>query len=222
MSVHRGGSASVHAGIPPPGTDTPGSRHPPADIPGRHLRQTPPWHTPCQTPPERRPLLRTVRILLEFILVFTEFIEFSMVIRDIPHLVLGILLDVFHYYVWIGIYSVSINSYLPWGSISNVLCILLCRSATGWYLMTKSIPLLSYDTQTALFTSRRTACRHTERGLEGVLYGGFLWYFRNYTRQTSGTAVNREVGCFVNTGRERLIRSHLSARFCFELSGNSN
>ena len=26
----------------------------------------------------------------------------------------------------------------------------------------------------------------------------------------------------VNTGRERLIRSHLSARFCFELSGNSN
>ena len=59
----------------------PGSRHPPADIPGRHLRQTPPWHTPCQTPPERRPLLRTVRILLEFILVFTEFIEFSMVIR---------------------------------------------------------------------------------------------------------------------------------------------
>ena len=27
---------------------------------------------------------------------------------------------------------------------------------------------------------------------------------------------------FVNTGRERLIRSHSSARFCFELSGNSN
>ena len=26
----------------------------------------------------------------------------------------------------------------------------------------------------------------------------------------------------VSTGRERLIRSHLSARFCFELSGNSN
>ena len=24
------------------------------------------------------------------------------------------------------------------------------------------------------------------------------------------------------TGQERLIRSHLSARFCFELSGNSN
>ena len=42
--------------------------------------------------------------------------------------------------------------------------------------------------------SRRTACRRTERGLEGVLYGGFLWYFRNNTRQTSGTAVNREAG----------------------------
>ena len=25
-----------------------------------------------------------------------------------------------------------------------------------------------------------------------------------------------------STGRERLIRSHSSARFCFELSGNSN
>ena len=27
---------------------------------------------------------------------------------------------------------------------------------------------------------------------------------------------------FPTTGRERLIRSHSSARFCFELSGNSN
>ena len=26
----------------------------------------------------------------------------------------------------------------------------------------------------------------------------------------------------IATGRERLIRSHSSARFCFELSGNSN
>ena len=26
----------------------------------------------------------------------------------------------------------------------------------------------------------------------------------------------------IYTGRERLIRSHSSARFCFELSGNSN
>ena len=31
-------------------------------------------------------------------------------------------------------------------------------------------------------------------------------------------SLNREL----NTGRERLIRSHSSARFCFELSGNSN
>ena len=30
------------------------------------------------------------------------------------------------------------------------------------------------------------------------------------------------VHCFAFTGRERLIRSHSSARFCFELSGNSN
>ena len=28
--------------------------------------------------------------------------------------------------------------------------------------------------------------------------------------------------CPGSTGRERLIRSHSSARFCFELSGNSN
>ena len=28
--------------------------------------------------------------------------------------------------------------------------------------------------------------------------------------------------CMTHTGRERLIRSHSSARFCFELSGNSN
>ena len=28
--------------------------------------------------------------------------------------------------------------------------------------------------------------------------------------------------CFHYTGREQLIRSHSSARFCFELSGNSN
>ena len=29
-------------------------------------------------------------------------------------------------------------------------------------------------------------------------------------------------GHLQNTGRERLIRSHSSVRFCFELSGNSN
>ena len=50
-SVHRG-STSVHAGIHPPG-------------------QTPPWADtpPGQTPPSRRPLQRTVRILLECFLV---------------------------------------------------------------------------------------------------------------------------------------------------------
>ena len=52
-SVHGGGSASVHAGIPPPGADIPpGSRHPP---PGSRLR-----HTVNERP---------VRIQLECILV---------------------------------------------------------------------------------------------------------------------------------------------------------
>ena len=32
----------------------------------------------------------------------------------------------------------------------------------------------------------------------------------------------KEISVLVITGRERLIRSHSSARFCFELSGNSN
>ena len=61
LSVHRGVgvSASVHAGLPPPRSRHPPSRHPP--------EQTPPWEqTP---PPEIRPLLRKVRILLECILV---------------------------------------------------------------------------------------------------------------------------------------------------------
>ena len=35
--------------------------------------------------------------------------------------------------------------------------------------------------------------------------------------QTSFAGGNYDI-----TGRERLIRSHSSARFCFELSGNSN
>ena len=80
VSVHRGVgvSASVHAGIPYP----PKSRHP--------LEQTPPEQTPPKSrhpprsrhspgadtplPPERRrPLLRTVRILLECILVIYRF-----------------------------------------------------------------------------------------------------------------------------------------------------
>ena len=62
---HGGVSASVHAGIHPPGADTPQSRpprsrHPPVQTAPRE-----------QTPPKSRPLLRTVRILLECILVFT-------------------------------------------------------------------------------------------------------------------------------------------------------
>ena len=96
LSTGRVGvSASVHAGIPPPeqtpppGADTPQEQTPPradtpleqtppgADTPlpqqhltpqSRHpLEQTPPWE---QTPPEIWSLLRTVRILLECILVF--------------------------------------------------------------------------------------------------------------------------------------------------------
>ena len=87
LSVHGGGeSASVHAGIPPPrsrkplradppGASPPRSRHPPrsrlppdADTP----EQTPPLGadpSPWSRHPPRRLLLRTVRILLECILV---------------------------------------------------------------------------------------------------------------------------------------------------------
>ena len=100
LSVHRGVgvSASVHAGIPhPPGADTPQeqthlpeqtpptpprSRHPPgADTPPEQTPPTPPRsrHPPRaatpleQTPPPQiRPLLQTVRILLECILVFIK------------------------------------------------------------------------------------------------------------------------------------------------------
>ena len=61
-SVHRGVPFPVHAGIHPLRQTPP----PPADPLGRH-----PWaDTPGQTPPSRRLLLRTVRILLECILVY--------------------------------------------------------------------------------------------------------------------------------------------------------
>ena len=78
-SVNRGGSASVHAGIPTPlGADTPRSKHPPEQTP---RKQTPPWE---QTPPEQTPPPpgsrfrdtvneRLVRILLECILVVIVF-----------------------------------------------------------------------------------------------------------------------------------------------------
>ena len=75
----QGGSAPVHAGIPchPPSPD----RHPPqADSPMQTLpwadtpwEDIPPGQTyPGQTPLSRRLLLRTVRILLECILVFLK------------------------------------------------------------------------------------------------------------------------------------------------------
>ena len=73
LSVHRGGgSASVHAGIPPPKsrhppeqtppweqTHSPGSRHPPGSRPpwSRHppgSRHPPSRHPPEQTPPRNR------------------------------------------------------------------------------------------------------------------------------------------------------------------------
>ena len=46
-------------------------------------------------------------------------------------------------------------------------------------------------------------------------------------KQASGLILKRNVTEVLSlrqgiTGRERLIRSHSSARFCFELSGNSN
>ena len=71
-----GGSASVHAGMPPPGAGTPPQEH--AHPGTRHLPRT--RHTPQEqaptpglgTPPppeERRLLLRMVHILLECILL---------------------------------------------------------------------------------------------------------------------------------------------------------
>ena len=93
-SVHEGVSASVHAGIHPPGRYTrsrytprqvhppgtpPWQGHPLADTPPGRYTHTPgrythpPWqvHThPRQVHPPRRSLQRTVRILLECFLVF--------------------------------------------------------------------------------------------------------------------------------------------------------
>ena len=61
-SVHRGVSASVHAGIPPPEADTPGSRHPleadppKADIPPKADKPPTPKsrHPPEADPPTPR------------------------------------------------------------------------------------------------------------------------------------------------------------------------
>ena len=60
-SVHRGVSVSVHAGITTPLTPPLGIHPPWVDTPS-------PWAEP--PPPSRRPLQRTVRILLECFLVF--------------------------------------------------------------------------------------------------------------------------------------------------------
>ena len=43
-----------------------------------------------------------------------------------------------------------------------------------------------------------------------------------YTALQMNLAYLKKLTTFINTGRERLIRSHSSARFCFELSRNSN
>ena len=74
-SVHRGVSASVHAGIHtyPPPADTPRSTPPGSTPPGKHNlseAHPPEAHPPGSTPPSRkhtprRSLQRTVRILLE-------------------------------------------------------------------------------------------------------------------------------------------------------------
>ena len=54
------------------------------------------------------------------------------------------------------------------------------------------------------------ACRHTERHQEVVPASGSHWqpmdtflFHRNYTRQTSGTAMNREAAGFVNSAVKR-------------------
>ena len=54
------------------------------------------------------------------------------------------------------------------------------------------------------------AAQHLIAGLVCLLNEGV----RNITGKT--------FRLFCDTGRERLIRSHSLARFCFELSGNSN
>ena len=46
-----------------------------------------------------------------------------------------------------------------------------------------------------------------------------IFRFMNHGSVTNIFIANLSSG---DTGRERLIRSHSSARFCFELSGNSN
>ena len=58
-SVHIGGSASVHAGIPPPGPD-PLWHTPPGTHPSDTLWHTPLWHTPLWHPPKAEPGIRSM------------------------------------------------------------------------------------------------------------------------------------------------------------------
>ena len=64
--------------------------------------------------------------------------------------------------------------------------------------------------------SCRTACRGTERPQEVIPAGSSHWqpmdtflFHRNYTRQTSGTAVNRETTGFVNSTVILQAKSHV-------------
>ena len=77
-SVHRGGSASVHAGIPPP---------PRAGTPRRTRHSPPPTRHPPRagTPRSRRLQLRTVRILLECILVNQALPQLHRLLLRITH-----------------------------------------------------------------------------------------------------------------------------------------
>ena len=66
--------------------------------------------------------------------------------------------------------------------------------------------------------SHRTACRRTEWPRDIVPASGSHWqpmdtflFYRNYTRQTSGTAVNREAASFVNSAVIVLFTKPLSS-----------
>ena len=54
-----------------------------------------------------------------------------------------------------------------------------------------------------------------------ILHAGSLYPFEVCTLLVNH-GYTRDECAFSSTGRARLIRSHLSARFYFELSGNSN
>ena len=78
-SVHKGGSAPVHAGIHTPWADTPWQTPPRQTPPG----QTPPWADshPWSDALPRRPTQLTVRILLECFLVHNIF-DLELIVRN--------------------------------------------------------------------------------------------------------------------------------------------